>query len=120
MKPFLALAVLSIAPLLAVEARAADLSGDWKIEGEVSGYAVTPVCTLKQQDNKLTGGCKSDQNDSPLKGEVDGQKVTWQYEVDYNGEKYTLQWSATLESDTAMKGTISVGGGEGAFTAKKQ
>jgi hypothetical protein len=119
-KTCVCLVALSIAPLLAAPAQAADVSGDWKIDGEISGYTVNSVCTLKQQDNKLTGECKSDQNDSPLKGEVDGQKVTWQYDVDYNGEKYTLQWTATLESDTAMKGTISAGGGEGAFTAKKQ
>ena len=51
---------------------------------------------------------------------MDGRKVTWQYDVEYNGQTYTLVFTGTLESDTAMKGAFRVGGGDGAFTAKKQ
>ena len=115
MKTLLGLLVLWIVPAVA-----ADVSGNWKVDGEVAGHAVDPFCTFRQQDQKLTGVCKSQAGESPLQGAVDGEKVTWQYDVDYNGQTYTLVFTGTLESEAAMKGAFSVGGTGGAFAAKKQ
>jgi hypothetical protein len=115
MKILLGLLVLAVVPAVA-----ADVSGNWKVDGEVAGHAVDPSCTFRQQDQKLTGVCKSQAGESPLEGAVEGQKVTWQYDVDYNGQTYTLVFTGTLESEAAMKGGFSVGGADGAFTAKKE
>lgn len=106
--------------LAALPAAAADVSGVWKVEGDIAGNAVTPACTLKQAENKLSGSCKSELGDAPLKGEVDGKKVKFEYDIEYNGQKYTLVYLGELASDTELKGTIDVGVATGAFTAKKE
>lgn len=99
---------------------AADVSGVWKVDGDIAGNPVKPSCTLKQEENKLSGVCKSELGDSPLKGEVDGKKVKFTYDVEFNGQKYTLAYVAELTSDTELKGTIDVGVAAGDFTAKKE
>jgi len=111
-----ALLVLLVGPLAA-----ADVSGVWKVEGYIGDTDVSPICTFKQTDAKLTGTCKPVQTgDSAVVGQVDGNKVTFQYEVDYQGVHYVLIYRGVLDSDTAMKGGFTVGDAEGAFTAKKQ
>ncbi|MBI5086814.1 MAG: hypothetical protein HZB13_19730 [Acidobacteria bacterium] len=106
--------------LMALPLAAADVTGDWKVEGEIAGNPVTPTCTLKQEGAKLSGACKSELGESALKGEVDGEKVKFEYEIDYNGTKYLLTYSATLDSANSMKGTVDAGVASGAFTAKKE
>jgi len=104
----------------ALSLAAADVTGDWSINGDVAGNPVVAVCTLKQDSDKLTGTCKGDAAGTPLTGDVNDKKVTFTYELDYQGQHYTLVYAATLESDTSMKGTIDVGVANGDFTAKKQ
>ena len=116
MRKTFALLVLLVGPLAA-----ADLSGVWKVEGNIADTDVSPVCTFKQTDAKLTGTCKVVQaGDSAVTGQVDGNKVSFQYEVDYQGVHYVLIYRGVLDSDTAMKGGFTVGEGESTFTAKKQ
>jgi hypothetical protein len=113
-KPF-ALLVLLVLPLAA-----ADISGVWKVEGNIAGTDVSPVCTFKQADAKLTGVCKLVQAEEvAVTGQVDGNKVSFQYEVDYQGTHYVLIYTGVLDSDTAMKGGFTVGEGESTFIAKK-
>jgi hypothetical protein len=116
MKALFPLLALSILPVFA------DVSGVWDVQGDVAGNPVVVACTLKQEETKLSGACKSELGNSELTGAVDNDKVQWQYEVEYQGTKYTLIYAATLESETAMKGTIRVANEEadGPFTAKKQ
>jgi hypothetical protein len=116
MRRTFALLVLLVLPLAA-----ADISGVWKVVGNIADTDVSPVCTFKQTDAKLTGTCKPVQTgDSAVTGQVDGNKVSFQYEVDYQGSHYVLIYRGVLDSDTAMKGSFAVGEAEGAFTAKKQ
>jgi len=100
---------------------AADLSGAWKVQGEVAGNPVIATCTIKQEDNKLSGSCKGELGDSPVKGEVasEEKKVKWEYEVEYMGTKYTLVYAGKLESDNDISGTIDAGVATGGFTAKR-
>jgi hypothetical protein len=55
-------------------------------------------------------------------GEVKGKDVSWKFTVEYEGTQYTLTFAGTLDSDTSIKGSISVdpSGADGDFTAKKQ
>ena len=114
----------SLLPLLALSALPvfADVSGVWNVEGDIAGNPIIAACTLKQEEAKLSGACKSELGNSDLSGSVDTDKVKWQYEIEYQGMKYTLVYEAKLDSETSMKGTVSVasGEGDGAFTAKKQ
>ena len=109
--------------LTAVPAAAADISGVWKVDGSVADHPVTPICTLKQADAKLTGTCKLAETDAAdVAGEVKGKDVSWKFTVEYEGTQYTLTFTGTLDSDTSIKGSISVdpSGADGDFTAKKQ
>lgn len=116
MKVLLPLLALSALPVFA------DVSGVWNVEGDVAGNPVVAACTLKQEEVKLSGACKSELGNSELTGSVDSDKVKWQYEIEYEGMKYTLVYEAKLDSETSMKGTVAVASGEaeGTFTAKKQ
>ena len=98
----------------------ADVSGTWKIEGDVMGNTVDPVCTFKAAGNKLTGSCKNEMSGSDISGQLDGNKLSFQWEVSYQGETYVLSFSGTLSSDTEMTGSIAVAGVSGVFSAKKQ
>jgi hypothetical protein len=106
--------------LLTMRAAAADLTGHWSFDGDVSGNSIRLECDLKQDGAKLEGVCKSQGVDLKLAGEVNDPKVRFSYAVDYQGSTYTLYYSGTLESDVAMKGEIQVSGATGAFTATKQ
>jgi hypothetical protein len=108
---------VSVLPVLAQ-----DLSGDWKVTGDIGGYALRAVCTLKQTaDHKLTGTCKGEGAGSPLTGEIVGRDVTWKYDLDYNGTVYPLEFSGSMVSDFAIKGEVEAGVvANGPFTARKQ
>lgn len=112
---------LSLAGLCALPLAAADVTGDWKVSGDVAGNAVDAVCTLKQDSaSKLTGICKGDAGGTALTGDVKDKKVTFIYDIDYQGSHYTLVYAAVLDSDTQMTGTIDAGVANGGFIAKKQ
>lgn len=99
----------------------ADVTGDWQIEGAIGQMPLSVVCSLKEADGKLTGSCHNEQfPDLPLTGETGEGTATWTYTVDFQGQQLTVSYSGKLESDTAMKGDIAVGGQpSGAFTATR-
>lgn len=101
---------------------AADVTGDWKVEGAVTGNPVALVCSLKQEDAKLTGKCVSSTNgiNAPVTGKVDGRNITFQFDFDYNGMALTMAFAGANDVENAIKGSIEVAGVEGSFTAAKQ
>lgn len=112
--------LVALAPSLAF---ATDFSGVWSITGEIAEYAIAPLCTLKQTNQNISGNCKLDGEHSvTVKGFVKDKEVTWSYDVDHRDTTYTLTFTGVLESDKAMKGTISVtpSDSSGEFTAKLQ
>ena len=113
-----ALLVLLAVPALPVVA--ADISGTWKLEADIANAHVNRTCVLKQAATKLTGTCKGQTNEVTLTGEINGKKFTWTYTTDYQGQTLTLEYKGTLESDTAMKGSIAAEGATGTFIAKKE
>jgi hypothetical protein len=107
--------------LMAAPAWAADLTGTWQFSGDVSGNPVEIECALKQVAGKVSGMCKNAASSSiPITGEVNDQKVTLTYSVDYQGTTYTLQYTGKVdEAGTGLTGGIEVAGAGGTFTAKK-
>ncbi len=85
----------------------ADLTGTWQFTGDVSG--------------NLSGTCKSPTaSNIPVAGEVNEQKVTFSYSVDYQGTTYTLQYTGKVdEAGAGLTGGIEVAGTGGTFSAKK-
>lgn len=115
MKRTITIALAGIA--LAGAASAGDLSGTWKVTGDIAGNAVSPTCTFKQAGDALTGKCGTGDNSGDIsEGKVAGKDVAWSWEAG----GYTLAFKGTADSDKSIKGSIDVGGGTGTFTADKQ
>jgi hypothetical protein len=115
--------VISLLLLTSLPALADDLSGTWKVDGMVSDQTIAATCTLKQTDTHISGTCKVDADKTlAAKGEVTSKQVTWTYDEEYEGTVYTLTYTGTLDSATAIKGSIAVtpSDTEGDFTAQKQ
>ena len=98
-------------------AHAADITGAWKIDGSVFFNSIKTTCHFKKDGDTVLGTCE---NDSGL-GEftpvtINGPKVFWSW----NPGPALLSFDATLTSDAAMKGKITVRGFTGSFTATKQ
>ena len=105
--------------LVCISALAADLTGHWTFEGDVSGNPIKLACDLKQDAGKMEGTCKSPNGEVKIAGEVNDPKVRFSYAVDYQGSTYTLYYSGAVEPDGTMKGDIQVSGTTGSFTARK-
>ena len=98
---------------------AADVSGTWKVDGDVQGHAVKFSCTLVQEGEALSGTATlSDGKDVPVTGT--SADTTVSFEFDTADGAYHLVFTGTVDSDGGIKGTIAVAGAEGTFTAVKQ
>ena len=95
MKTLLASSALLFASS-AFAAGAPSLTGQWSVHNSIAGNESDQECKFVQTDNKLTGSCKSDDKEVQITGSLDGNKVTWKYESDYNGNPLTLD----LHGDT--------------------
>lgn len=117
MKTLISLLTLFV---MAAPAGAADLTGTWNAEVNVAGNTGTPEFTFKQDGDTLTGTYKGLLGEAPVKGKVEGQKVRWEISGEYSGERYTIVYTGTLESDDVIKGKVDFAGqADGTFVARK-
>jgi hypothetical protein len=94
-------------------ALADDVSGAWKVTGDVVGNAVETVCTFAGGNATCTAGGKAG---APAPAKVDGKNVSW----DWDAGQAVLTFKGTLTDAKNMKGDIEVQGVTGDFTAVKQ
>ena len=112
--------LMAILFALALPLCAADLTGTWDVAVDIAGNTGNPVITLKQDGNNLTGSYTGLLGEAPLKGKVDGDKVTWEFTVDYSGNNIHVVYTAVV-ANGAISGKIDFGGqAEGTFTAKRR
>ena len=98
----------------------ADVSGGWSLKGEIAGNNLNVKCALKQDGTKVEGTCKTNEMpDAKTTGEVKEKNVTLQYDVEYEGQTYTLVYTGTFDTETSVKGTVEAGGASGDFTGTK-
>jgi len=119
MRKLLLSALLLSATVTCLAADNVSLSGKWKIHQSVMGNESDSICTFTQKDNDLTGSCTADQGPGKFTGKVDGNKVSWTYETEYNGSPLTVKYAGTLDSTGNIAGSVNVEqfGVEGDFTA---
>lgn len=100
-------------------AGAPSLTGDWTIHNSIAGNENDQACKFVQTETKLTGSCKTEDKEVQITGSVDGNKVTWKYDSDYNGSPLTLIYTATLDDSGKFAGSVEVQpfGVTGDFTA---
>ena len=101
--------MIALALVAALAARETSVAGTWNVESEVAGNAGSSVCTLAQQDNKITGKCTSENGgEQKVTGEIEGGKVTFRHAGEYNGEALTITYTGKFESATVLSGAVNV------------
>jgi len=116
--------LITVLAFAAVAARAADkapLSGTWKTHSSIAGNESDGECTLTQTDSDLSGTCKTAEGkDAKASGKVDGDKIAWSFDSDYNGTPLTIKYEGKLDAAAGkIAGTVTVDpfGVGGEFTA---
>ena len=123
MKRILAILLLfAVAITLTAQTTKTDVTGTWTFMVESAAGSSSPSATFKQDGEKLTGQYSSQlAGELPLTGTVKGQNIEFTINADIQGTKLQLRYSGTVENNTTMKGTLSLGEfGDGAFTAKRK
>ncbi len=98
---------------------AVDVTGGWKITGDVVGNAVLADCALKQDAGTVNGTCTINGTSPAVTGQVAGKAITFQFPVTHEGQEYTLVFKGGPIETGDLKGNIEVAGVTGTFTAAK-
>ena len=113
MRRALILMMLLLAPAVLA---AADLSGNWTIDGDVQGNPVNLTCAVEQgADAKIAGKCQVNGMEAT---EIEGTAKDAVFKFSFTVQGYTLNYSGTVEGDT-MTGDIEVAGATGKFSGKR-
>lgn len=102
-------------------APSANISGTWGSEFDSQVGKQTYTYDLKVDGNALTGHSKSNFGESDLKGTVDGDKVTFVENLNYEGQALAITYTGQIVSANEIKFKRDVGGQGGEeFTAKRK
>jgi hypothetical protein len=113
---------VAVAPSVAVAAApSADIAGTWTTEFDSQVGKQTYTYTFNLQGEALTGHAKSNVGEGDIKGTVDGDKVTFVEDLDYQGQKLAITYTGQIVSADEIKFKRDVAGQGGEeFTAKRQ
>ena len=117
------LSFIAVPHLLVAQGAKVDLTGTWAFETMTDAGPGAPAVTLKQDSEKLTGHYSSATlGEADLTGNVKGSEFTFSFNAVLQGQAVPVTYKGTIESATALKGTLDVAGGaaSGTFTAKKK
>lgn len=104
----------------AAYAAQADISGNWTTSFDSQVGKQTYAYTFQVAGGTLTGHSKSNLGESDLKGTVDGDKVTFVENLDYQGQVLAITYNGQIVSADEIKFKRDVGGQGGEeFTATR-
>ena len=114
-------AAVAVIPMSAIAAApTADISGTWTTEFDSQVGKQTYTYTFKVEGGTLTGHSKSNLGESDLTGTVDGDKVTFVENLNYQGTPLAITYTGQIVSANEIKFKRDVGGQGGEeFTAKR-
>jgi hypothetical protein len=114
--------VLALIAVSAAAQQKLNITGKWVFEVQTDAGTGTPTVTFKQDGDKITGHYSSmTLGEADLTGTLKGQALTFNFNADLQGQAVPVTYTATVDSNTTMKGTIDIGGqATGTFTGKKQ
>lgn len=117
-----ATAAATVVPSAAVAAApSADIGGTWTTEFDSQVGKQTYTYTFKLDGEKLTGHAKSNVGEGDLSGTVDGDKVTFVENLDYQGQALAITYTGQIVSADEIKFKRDVAGQGGEeFTARRQ
>jgi len=101
---------------------AANLSGTWVFSVDLDGGGHgDPTFVFKQDGDKLTGTYDGPVGHQDVTGTVTGNKAVFGFQASEDGETVKATYTATIESQTKMSGTIEFSSGEkGKWTATRK
>ncbi len=107
----LALATLFLA-LGSMTALAADFSGKWTADVQGRNGTQTITFNFKVDGSTLTGNVTTPRGDTDISnGKVDGDNISFDQVMNFNGNSFTLSYKGTADGDT-IKFTRTFGGGD--------
>jgi hypothetical protein len=93
-----------------------EVTGTWKVVGDVFGNDVETVCRFTTSPG-FAGACTADNRTAPATHvTLNGETLSW----DWDAGRAVLSFKGALKSTTEMTGTIHVSFATGHFTAEKQ
>ena len=113
---------VAVAPSAAIAAApTADISGTWTASFDSQVGTQTYTYTFTVAGGALTGHSKSNFGESNLTGTVDGDKVTFVENLNYQGTALAITYTGQIVSADEIKFKRDVGGQGGEeFTAARQ
>jgi hypothetical protein len=97
-----------------------DISGDWVFDVQTDQGGGSPNFSFKQVGTKLTGKYKGLFGEADLTGTVTGKTLKFSFTADAQGTPVTITYEGEIESNSAMKGKLDIGGqATGTFTGKR-
>jgi hypothetical protein len=122
LKSALAIGLVVLLASAAAAQQKLNITGKWVFEVQTDAGTGTPTVTFKQDGEKVTGHYSSmTLGEADLTGTLKGNALTFNFNADLQGQAVPVTYTATVESATAMKGKIDIGGqATGTFTGKKQ
>lgn len=124
MRSILSLGIVASALLLPTSAMA-QVAGNWRVTGEVSGKAFTVDCRFEEKSGQLGGVCvdissgdksKPGKNHILSAGSSRGQDVNWTYSTKVMFMSVDIQFAGKLSNGT-IAGTVTAKGRQGRFSA---
>jgi hypothetical protein len=101
---------------------AANLTGKWQMQLEMSVGTSTPVLVFKQDGEKLTGTYTGRYGEYPLVGKVEGRKLEFVVTINAEGTETRMSFTGELTpAGDVVKGNAELGGmGEATWLAKRE
>ena len=97
-----------------------DLTGEWVFDVQTDGGGGQPTFIFKQDGEKLTGKYKGQLGEADVTGTVSGKTLKFSFSGDAQGTAFTVTYDGEIESNSAVKGTVDLGGlATGTFTGKR-
>lgn len=93
-----------------------DVTGTWNVEVDLGDNSGTPVFTLKQEGEKITGQYKGQLGEAEVTGKVTGDEVEFSFERENN----KIVYKGTIAKDTMTGEADFAGQASGTWTGKRQ
>jgi hypothetical protein len=115
-------ATVAVAPSIAIAAApSADISGTWTTSFDSMVGEQTYTYTFEVEGETLTGHAQSNVGEGDLRGTVDGDKVTFVENLDYQGQALAITYTGQIVSADEINFTRDVAGQGGEeFVAVRQ
>ena len=97
-----------------------DVTGEWEITIQTSEDTFTPTAAFQQDGEKLSGTYKGRFGESKIVGSVKEKAIQWKVTFSIQGQAVDFNYRGTVESNTAMKGSVEFGFGSAEWTAKRK